>query len=50
MSVTIAAGRSDLVGRAIFLTLVTIAVFGAQDAISKILVQNYSTFQVTMMR
>ncbi|GLQ08617.1 hypothetical protein GCM10007913_05490 [Devosia yakushimensis] len=50
MSVTAADGRSDLVGRAILLTLVTIAVFGAQDAISKILVQNYSTFQVTMMR
>ncbi|KFC63570.1 hypothetical protein FF80_03218 [Devosia sp. LC5] len=50
MSVTAIDGRSDLVGRAIFLTLVTIAVFGAQDAISKILVQEYSTFQITMMR
>ena len=50
MSVTALDGRSNLVGRAIFLTLVTIAVFGVQDAISKILVQDYSSFQITMMR
>jgi len=42
--------RPDNVGRAIALTLVTIAVFGVQDAISKTLVQSYSPFQITMMR
>lgn len=43
-------GRIDNVGRAIFLTVVTITVFGVQDVISKVLVQTYSPFQVTMMR
>lgn len=42
--------RTDQVGRAILLTLITIGVFGVQDAISKILVQSYSPFQITMMR
>jgi len=42
--------RTDNVGRAIMLTLITIAAFGVQDAISKTLVQTYSPFQVTMMR
>lgn len=37
-------------GRAILLTLVTIGVFGVQDAVSKLLVQDYSPFQITMMR
>src|SRR5690606_25565808 len=37
-------------GRAILLTLITIGVFGVQDAVSKILMQDYSPFQVTMMR
>lgn len=32
------------------LTLITIVVFGVQDAVSKILVQTYSPFQITMMR
>jgi len=42
--------RTDNIGRAIILTLITIGVFGVQDAISKILVQTYSPFQITMMR
>ena len=42
--------RPDQVGRAIVLTLITIGVFGIQDAISKILVQTYSPFLITMMR
>ena len=42
--------RTDNVGRAIILTLITIGVFGIQDALSKILVQTYSPFQITMMR
>jgi len=42
--------RSDQVGRAIILTLITISVFGIQDAVSKLLVQNYSPFLITMMR
>ena len=42
--------RTDNVGRAIVLTLITIGVFGVQDAISKVLVQTYSPFQITMMR
>lgn len=45
-----AAVRGDNVARAIILTLITISVFGVQDAISKLLVQDYSPFQVTMMR
>lgn len=51
MSSSIAADtRTDNVGRAIVLTLITIGVFGVQDAISKVLVQTYSPFQITMMR
>lgn len=42
--------RTDQVGRAIVLTLITIGVFGIQDAVSKILVQTHSPFQITMMR
>ena len=42
--------RSDQIGRAILLTLITIIVFGVQDAVSKILVQTYSPFLITMMR
>lgn len=48
---TISLGpRTDTIGRAILLTLVTIGVFGVQDAVSKLLVQEYSPFQITMMR
>jgi len=50
MSSTFAATRTDNIGRAIILTLITIGVFGVQDAVSKILVQTYSPFQITMMR
>ena len=50
MSSTAADSRTDNVGRAIILTLITIGVFGVQDAISKTLMQTYSPFQVTMMR
>src|SRR5690606_34789373 len=42
--------RSDQIGRAIVLTLMTIIVFGIQDAVSKMLVQTYSPFLITMMR
>lgn len=42
--------RADNLGRAIALTLTTIAVFGIQDAVAKLLVQDYSPFQITMMR
>ena len=42
--------RTENIGRAIVLTLITIGVFGIQDALSKILVQTYSPFQITMMR
>jgi drug/metabolite transporter (DMT)-like permease len=50
MSSPAADTRTDNVGRAIILTLITIGVFGIQDAISKVLVQTYSPFQITMMR
>jgi drug/metabolite transporter (DMT)-like permease len=50
MTTPIAAVRGDNVARAIVLTLITIGVFGVQDAISKMLVQDYSPFQITMMR
>ena len=50
MSSSAADIRTDNIGRAIILTLITIGVFGVQDAISKILVQTYSPFQITMMR
>jgi drug/metabolite transporter (DMT)-like permease len=50
MSSLAADTRTDNVGRAIILTLITIGVFGVQDAISKVLVQTYSPFQITMMR
>ncbi len=50
MSLISDAQRPDQVGRAILLTLVTIGVFGVQDAIAKVLVQDYSPFQITMMR
>jgi drug/metabolite transporter (DMT)-like permease len=42
--------RADNVGRAIALTLLTVSVFGVQDAMSKVLMQSYSPFQITMMR
>lgn len=44
------SSRTDNLGRAIALTLTTIAVFGVQDAVAKLLVQGYSPFQITMMR
>lgn len=50
MSIPAPDNRTDNVGRAIVLTLITIGVFGVQDAISKVLVQTYSPFQITMMR
>ncbi len=49
MSVPLATNADNL-GRAIALTLTTIAVFGVQDAVAKLLVQDYSPFQITMMR
>lgn len=50
MTIPVGAARSDNVARAIVLTLITIGVFGVQDAISKVLVQTYSPFQITMVR
>jgi drug/metabolite transporter (DMT)-like permease len=40
----------DDVGRAMLLVVVSILVFGAQDAISKTLVQDHSVFQLVMIR
>lgn len=42
--------RADTTGRAILLTLITVGVFGVQDAVSKMLVQDYSPFLITMLR
>jgi len=50
MSASSASPATDNIGRAIVLTLITIGVFGVQDAISKLLVQDYSPFQISMMR
>lgn len=41
---------ADNVGRALILTVISILVFGVQDAISKTLVQTYSPFQIIMLR
>jgi len=41
---------TDNVGRAMLLTVVSILVFGVQDAVSKILVQDHSPFQIVMVR
>lgn len=41
---------NDRVSLAVTLTLITVVSFGVQDAISKVLVQTYSPFQITMMR
>jgi drug/metabolite transporter (DMT)-like permease len=45
-----AAPAADNIGRGLLLTIISILVFGIQDTFSKILVQDYSTFQITMMR
>jgi len=50
MSSISAAARPDNIARGIALTVFTVAVFGVQDAISKLLVAGYSPFQITMMR
>lgn len=42
--------RADNVALGIGLTLLAIIIFGIQDAISKLLVQDYSPFQIAMMR
>lgn len=42
--------HSDHVGRGILLTLACVGVFGTQDAVAKLLVQDYSPFQVAMLR
>lgn len=44
------AEPKENIPRAIVLTLVVIAILGLQDALSKVLVQTHSPFQVTMMR
>ncbi len=41
---------SDNVGRGLLLTIGAVVVFGIQDAVAKILVQDHSPFQITMMR
>lgn len=41
---------ADNVGRGIALTVAAVLVFGVQDAVSKVLVQTYSPFQVAMIR
>jgi len=46
----VAAPAADNINRGLLLTIVSILVFGIQDTFSKILVQDYSTFQITMMR
>ena len=45
-----ARSRPDNVGAGIGLTLVAVLIFGIQDAATKTLVQDYSTFQLAMMR
>jgi len=42
--------RADNVALGIGLSLLAIVIFGIQDAISKLLVQDYSPFQIAMMR
>ncbi|WDR04066.1 DMT family transporter [Devosia algicola] len=42
--------RGDNYTRAILLTIITVMIFGLQDAVAKVLVQTYSPFQITMMR
>src|SRR3978361_511541 len=42
--------RRDNVGRGISFALVAILIFASQDAVSKLLVQSVSPFQMTMMR
>jgi drug/metabolite transporter (DMT)-like permease len=42
--------RADNVGLGIGLTIVAILIFGVQDALSKVLAQDYSPFQLAMMR
>lgn len=50
MTASAPAPQADNIGRAILLTILTVGVFGIQDAISKVLMQTYSPFQITMMR
>lgn len=50
MSFLSTAPGQDAVGRAIILNLITVGAFGIQDALSKLLVQDYSPFQIVMMR
>lgn len=40
----------DNIGRGIALSVVSVLTFGLQDAVSKILVQDYSPFQIVMVR
>ena len=50
MSDLAAGARQDNVARGIFFALVAILIFSSQDAMSKLLVQSVSPFQMTMMR
>lgn len=44
------AFSADNIARGILLTVLSVLIFGVQDAISKILVQTWSPFQISMMR
>lgn len=50
MSIPAAGAKSDNIARGIVLSVVAILIFGLQDAATKMLVERYSPFQVTMMR
>jgi drug/metabolite transporter (DMT)-like permease len=50
MTISADFSRPDQIGRGIFLTIFCVLVFGVQDALFKLLVQEYSPFQVAMMR
>jgi drug/metabolite transporter (DMT)-like permease len=50
MIATRGAGGSDNLTAGIILTVVSISIFSVQDMIAKVLVQDYSPFQIVMMR
>jgi drug/metabolite transporter (DMT)-like permease len=50
MSDSVAVPKQDNVGRGIAFALIAILIFSSQDAVSKLLVQSVSPFQMTMMR
>jgi len=44
------APAEDNIARGILLTIISVMIFGVQDALAKILVQDWSPFQIAMMR